>query len=442
MAQPTPYTLSYDFVGFQASNPSTPLPADKIEIEFGAIEITLGEVLDNLALIQRDDGRLKNQSVHAAALDDDVIAMISGFNPRGAWATATAYAVNDLVTKDGVTYVTLVAHTSGTFSTDLAANKWMALGGQSTANLTCVDLSASGDITVGDDLIVTDDATIGGDLAVTGGATVGGNLGVTGDLTIDDITADAIAAASLVLSGALSAASATITGDLTVDTSTLKVDSTNNRVGIGTASPSATAHVSGGNVRIEGGATGRGLEIVSGSTFKGTMTEGATEPLEIRSSANMGFYTGATSATNGTKRGYFDNSTGALLLPYQPSFSAKNSSAFTATNKMTGWTEVHDVGSNFEPTTNGRFVAPVTGTYFFYCNFANNSAPASNCKLVLYKNGSTANIEWNVGTLAYSNGGGMVAIQLTAGDYVELYVGQGTIHNESLFTRFGGFFHG
>jgi hypothetical protein len=33
-------------------------------------------------------------------------------------------------------------------------------------------------------------------------------------------------------------ASATITGDLTVDTSTLKVDSTNNRVGIGTASPS------------------------------------------------------------------------------------------------------------------------------------------------------------------------------------------------------------
>ena len=36
---------------------------------------------------------------------------------------------------------------------------------------------------------------------------------------------------------------ATITGDLTVDTSTLKVDSTNNRVGIGTASPAATVSV-------------------------------------------------------------------------------------------------------------------------------------------------------------------------------------------------------
>jgi hypothetical protein len=37
--------------------------------------------------------------------------------------------------------------------------------------------------------------------------------------------------------GTATLASATITGDLTVDTSTLKVDSTNNRVGIGTATP-------------------------------------------------------------------------------------------------------------------------------------------------------------------------------------------------------------
>jgi hypothetical protein len=37
---------------------------------------------------------------------------------------------------------------------------------------------------------------------------------------------------------------ATITGDLTVDTSTLKVDSTNNSVGIGTASPAYVADVS------------------------------------------------------------------------------------------------------------------------------------------------------------------------------------------------------
>ena len=44
---------------------------------------------------------------------------------------------------------------------------------------------------------------------------------------------------------------ATISGDLTVDTSTLKVDSTNNRVGVNTATPSASLDVVG-NAKISG----------------------------------------------------------------------------------------------------------------------------------------------------------------------------------------------
>jgi hypothetical protein len=45
--------------------------------------------------------------------------------------------------------------------------------------------------------------------------------------------------------GTATLASATITGDLTVDTSTLKVDSTNNRVGIGTATPARPLDIVG-----------------------------------------------------------------------------------------------------------------------------------------------------------------------------------------------------
>ena len=53
--------------------------------------------------------------------------------------------------------------------------------------------------------------------------------------------------------GTATLASATITGDLTVDTSTLKVDSANNRVGVGTASPADSLHIFGaGNALIEG----------------------------------------------------------------------------------------------------------------------------------------------------------------------------------------------
>jgi hypothetical protein len=52
------------------------------------------------------------------------------------------------------------------------------------------------------------------------------------------------ASGALTVTGLVTAGSATITGDLTVDTSTLKVDSTNDRVGIGTASPAAAAKLS------------------------------------------------------------------------------------------------------------------------------------------------------------------------------------------------------
>lgn len=43
---------------------------------------------------------------------------------EGPWLTATAYAVGDAVSQGGSSYICVEAHTSGTFSTDLAASKW------------------------------------------------------------------------------------------------------------------------------------------------------------------------------------------------------------------------------------------------------------------------------------------------------------------------------
>lgn len=43
---------------------------------------------------------------------------------EGAWVTSTAYQLQDIVTSGGSSYVCVVAHTSGTFATDLAAGKW------------------------------------------------------------------------------------------------------------------------------------------------------------------------------------------------------------------------------------------------------------------------------------------------------------------------------
>lgn len=43
-----------------------------------------------------------------------------------AWLTLTPYVVGNFVTEAGTTYYCIVAHTSGTFATDLAAGKWRA----------------------------------------------------------------------------------------------------------------------------------------------------------------------------------------------------------------------------------------------------------------------------------------------------------------------------
>lgn len=121
MASPTRYQLSYDFTSFQASNPTDPLPADRIEIEFNNLETTTDEIIDNLNLIQRSDGALANNSVGVDQLKAEVS---NATNPATDWATLTAYVVNDTVYENNSIYRCLISHTSGTFSTDLAAGRW------------------------------------------------------------------------------------------------------------------------------------------------------------------------------------------------------------------------------------------------------------------------------------------------------------------------------
>lgn len=137
MAQPPAYARQYDFTGFSASYPSDQQPGVSLDAEFNAIRTSLNGAITNLGLIQRDDGNLKNALVTMDTLANDVLTFIGSgdsWTPRGDWATTTNYAVGDIVTDDSVsasgekaTYVCAVAHTSGTFSVDLTASKWIVL---------------------------------------------------------------------------------------------------------------------------------------------------------------------------------------------------------------------------------------------------------------------------------------------------------------------------
>lgn len=65
----------------------------------------------------------------------DMSARYLAYRVRGAWATSTSYAVQDLVAQSGVEYICLAAHTSATFTTDLTAGKWAIYQGITTSSL-------------------------------------------------------------------------------------------------------------------------------------------------------------------------------------------------------------------------------------------------------------------------------------------------------------------
>lgn len=117
MTQPAQYERSYNFTD------------TNLEAELDAIATTFGTLLTNLALIQRDDTALADDIVAPHTLSPITLALFAAaFDPKGAWATATAYVQRDAVTESGNLYICAVAHTSGTFATDLAAGRWMLVG--------------------------------------------------------------------------------------------------------------------------------------------------------------------------------------------------------------------------------------------------------------------------------------------------------------------------
>jgi len=105
------------------------LDNSSLDAEFAALVTVTDAFKHNLELIQRSDGKLEDLLVEPQNLSKALLTLMSvNVNARGAWATATAYKINDLVKENGVTYVAVEDHTSGVFLTDLAQLKWIDFG--------------------------------------------------------------------------------------------------------------------------------------------------------------------------------------------------------------------------------------------------------------------------------------------------------------------------
>jgi hypothetical protein len=130
MAAPTPYDRATSFRLFSAQNPSQQQSGTSLDQEFDAIKVAMDETQGNLALIQNADGRLANASVGRVQLDSSITI---GFESPTPWETATEYTTVSTVFHEAIFYTCLVAHTSGTFATDLAAGKWLLVADLSVA---------------------------------------------------------------------------------------------------------------------------------------------------------------------------------------------------------------------------------------------------------------------------------------------------------------------
>jgi len=124
MAQPDPYTRLTRFTGTEAGKATATLGVN-LDKEFDEARLTIEQIRTNLGLIQRDDTALANKTVHPEALDDVVLAMLSGASLRlnGSWAVAKTLTIGDIVESSGALYVALVDHTAVDFAADLAAKK-------------------------------------------------------------------------------------------------------------------------------------------------------------------------------------------------------------------------------------------------------------------------------------------------------------------------------
>ena len=247
-----------------------------------------------------------------------------------------------------------------------------------------------------------------------------------------------------------------VSGDLTVDTNVLKVDASNNRVGVNLTSPTHPLSVNG---QIKStGSNGETVQLQTSSQYTGISFIGSDGTRDAIIDYNhTGGVMGIKAHTSGhkismTTGGYTErlviDADGRVITPSQPAFSAYHTIgnvAVTAEADIVLPSTLYNIGGHYSTST-GKFTAPVAGMYFFnahmYFQGLNNYH-----RLRFYKNGSIIRYQ-----LHHGNGGassytvhGVCQMNLAANDVVKITFQADTAANYYVadnHTNFSGYLIG
>lgn len=241
-----------------------------------------------------------------------------------------------------------------------------------------------------------------------------------------------------VVSGNVNLPSAAVDSDFTVDTSTLVVDATNNRVGVGTSSPSENlqVHSSGESfIKVSTDTTGTsafvGVRMQDGDGDLGSIGDFGSGRrafmVDTGSGVNMMFFTNNQNNSTDNPRMTIDTS-GHVTMPYQPSFMAIGQATTlpTSTDTLLRFnTTTFNTGGHYNTSTY-RFTAPVTGVYYFHVQVRLTGVSNNGRYDIIFRKNGTGAMGGGQNQQGSNDPGINVSafLSLAANDYVDVYMNQ------------------
>jgi len=250
--------------------------------------------------------------------------------------------------------------------------------------------------------------------------------------TVDHPSTSALTATDGTFSSTLNVTGATtLTADLTVDTDTLKVDTTNDKVGINTANPNdyysdelvVTAADEGGMTFVTGTTHANYINFADGTSgnaaYRGFLKYD-------HNNDNMTLGTSAASAIT-------IDANGVVIKGSNPSFRAMGNVGSYQTTSPVPFPSIsgtnvggHNTGSHYN-TSNYRFTAPVAGRYLMHVHMGIVRITANNGNGYPYLRINSTSVAYSyvhvpTGT-AYHPANITQIVELAANDYVDVIFG-------------------